>query len=80
MSISLRRHRRLVTRAAVRRATLETRKLRLELQVARGIRSAGTLVLIPKDLVLRATLTFPSNAFGEPQPWGEGEIGGDEED
>ena len=45
------------------------RLAQLEAQVAAGTRDARTLVLIPPELARQARLTFPVDAFGEPQPW-----------
>ena len=41
----------------------------LEAQIAAGTRDARSLVLIPPELVVQARLTFPPDAFGQPQPW-----------
>ena len=48
---------------------LAKRHTKLEAQVAAGTRDAQSLVLIPAELALRARVTFPKDAFGEPQPW-----------
>lgn len=50
-------------------AALATRLAQLEHEVAVGMRDARSLVAIPEDLAVRATLTFPDNAFGKPEPW-----------
>ncbi len=42
---------------------------RFENEVAAGVRDARSLVAIPADMAQRATLTFPKDAFGEPQAW-----------
>lgn len=71
MGISRRRHRKLCNAAMAleRSSVIEKRKRQLDGQVSRGERDAGSLVAIPLEMALKATLTFPDNPFGAPQPW-----------
>ena len=50
-------------------AVVSARLAKLEAEVAAGIRSAASLVAVPRELVLKAELHFPVDAFGEPQDW-----------
>ncbi|QRF61021.1 helix-turn-helix domain-containing protein [Variovorax sp. UC122_21] len=50
-------------------ASIERRHQRFAREVERGQRHPQTLFAFPAELVARAELEFPENAFGEPQPW-----------
>lgn len=45
------------------------RLARLEAEVAAGTRDPRTLILIPRSMAIAATLEFPQDPFGPPQPW-----------
>jgi hypothetical protein len=45
------------------------RLARFEAEVAAGVRDARTLVLIPRECVVRAELSFPKDPYGAPQDW-----------
>lgn len=45
------------------------RLARLEAEVAAGVRDARSLVLIPRELAVRAELSFPKDPYGAPQDW-----------
>lgn len=45
------------------------RHAQLEAEVAAGLRDARSLVAFSADLVKRAKLAFPEEAFGPPKPW-----------
>lgn len=46
------------------------RDARHDLEIREGLRDPQTLVLVPAEMAKRAQLTFPADAFGEPQEWG----------
>jgi len=48
---------------------LAQRHAALEAQVVAGTRDARSLVAVPAELVTRARLTFPKDAFGKAKPW-----------
>lgn len=50
-------------------ASIMRRHQRFAREVERGQRHPQTLFAFPAELVARAELEFPENAFGEPQPW-----------
>lgn len=50
-------------------ALVAARLARLEQEVADGVRDARSLVVFPRDLVARAVVTFPPDAFGPAEPW-----------
>jgi len=50
-------------------ASIVRRHQRFAHEVERGQRHPQTLFALPAELVARAELEFPENAFGEPQPW-----------
>lgn len=45
------------------------RLAQLEQEVADGVRDARSLVAFPQDMVARAVVTFPTEAFGPAKPW-----------
>lgn len=48
---------------------IQDRKRQLEREVERGLRDARSLVAIPADMARSATVEFPMDAFGTPEPW-----------
>lgn len=48
---------------------LSARLAALECEVELGLRDARSLVVIPANLARAATVTFPVEAFGKPEPW-----------
>lgn len=52
-----------------RQSAIDERKSELESEVRMGTRDARTLVAVPAELARGATLRFPGQPFGEPEPW-----------
>lgn len=50
-------------------ALVAARLATLEAEVSAGLRSAASLVAVPRELAQKAELRFPIDAFGEPQDW-----------
>ena len=55
--------------ASESRAGIPQRHLALARQVQNGQRDPRSLFLLSRDVVAHATLNFPDDVFGEPQPW-----------
>lgn len=45
------------------------RLARLEAEVVAGLRDARSLVLIPREMAVRAKLSFPKDPYGVPKDW-----------
>lgn len=68
-SPELRSETRLVPTVPSGSTIVAARLAKLEAEVVAGTRDARSLVAFPVELVKRATVTFPEEAFGPPRPW-----------
>lgn len=69
MKLSRKKRSILRRRARTLRNVIESRKVRLEREVQRGLRDARTLVAIPRKLARNSKTVFPPHPFGELEPW-----------